>query len=373
MVEVISLEDFYTIMCSSKPTVYKAISSLILSSGMTPTNLSKLRLNDFLDACEDYFYEHEDRTLRNLLSKNPWEIIPSWKLKSEHRLTFSSPESTFYIFMYLNEKRKEDLDNLKDPLFKRGQKNFLTSSKISSYVTEFNKLDFTEGNFKSKNLIYTFEEVCKRYLILEQEHKENLIELFVRGNLHHYKKYINNLRELQKYYQMLVPFLTSKNFDFEKQNIIYKKYLNNQKGKYEVIEDYYKLNFKEKHELEPFDEQLLCKFADEISNKELFLNTDNYLNKLFKKAMVRLKLFNYLNKNTWRYSPKEQSLKRKSMRIKNIINNSKLIDDTTPKNINFDEYISQYVVKNELYNKPIFKEDLPNIIENLLFNIIDFN
>lgn len=370
MAEVISLKDFYTILCSSKPTLYKAIASLILSSGMTPTNLSKLRLNDFLDACEDYFHENEDKTLKNLLSKNPWEIIPLWKLKSDHRLTFSSPESTFYIFMYLNEKRKEDLDNLKDPLFKRGAKNFLTSSKISSYVTEFNKLNFTNTYFNSKNLTYTFEKVCNQHLTLEKEHKHDLIKLFLQGNIQYYTKHKNNSRELRKYYQMFVPFLTSRTFDFEKQVVDYKNSLRYQKNKYEIIEDYYNLNLKKNQNLSPFDEQLLCKFADEISNTEIFINKGDYLNKLFKKAIIRLKLFNYFNKHDWRYSPKNISLRKKSQRIKSVMINSKINEEIDFQNLDIMKHISQYLVKNDLYNQNIFKTELPKIIEDITFKLI---
>lgn len=158
MSETLSLDELYVAMCSSKPTLYKAILGLIFSSGMAPATLSKLTLNDFLVACKDYFQETENKTLKNLLKKDPWKIIPCWKLKSRNIITFNTPETTFFLFLYLKEKRMDDLDNLEYPLFKTGKNNFLTSSKISAHVTEFNSvLNLFNGNygnrFKSKNLI----------------------------------------------------------------------------------------------------------------------------------------------------------------------------------------------------------------------------
>lgn len=380
MAEIISLEDFYTIMCSSKPTLYKAIASLILSSGMTPTNLSKLRLNDFLDACEDYFHENEDKTLKNLLSKNPWEIIPLWKLKSEHRLTFSSPESTFYIFMYLNEKRKEDLDNLKDPLFKRGEKNFLTSSKISSYVTEFNKLNLNNTYFNSKNLIYTFEKVCNQHLILEQEHKENLIELFTQGNLHYYKEYKNNIKKLRKYYQMLSPFLISRIFDFERQVTAYKNSLKHQRENYNIIRDSYNVLIEKELNLNNGEKLLLCKFANDISKEELFITNKQYLIKLFKKAKIRLNIHNYHfhgRKYVLNYIEREYPLDKKINFLFNEINNLNYYNSKTGNPIiNIDEKtiknkIAEHLINNNFYDTQISDFEAVKLIEEIMFELID--
>lgn len=380
MAEIISLEDFYTIMCSSKPTLYKAIASLILSSGMTPTNLSKLRLNDFLDACEDYFHENEDKTLRNLLSKNPWEIIPSWKLKSEYRLTFSSPESTFYIFMYLNEKRKDYLDNLKDPLFKRGEKNFLTSSKISSYVTEFNKLNLTNDYFNSKNLIYTFEEVCNRYLILEQEHKENLIELFAQGNLQYYKEYKNNIKKLRKYYQMLAPFLTSRIFDFERQVVTYKNSLEHPKKNYDIIRDSYNLLIEKELNLNNEEKLLLCKFANDISKEEFFITNKSYLIKLFKKAKIRLNIYNYHfhgRKHVLNYIEREEPLDKKINFLLNEINNLNYYNSKTGNHLikidkeTIKNKIAEHLINNNLYDTRISDSKAAKLIEEIMFELID--
>ena len=96
--KTIPLEDIYLAFSSSKPSIYKAITGLIFTSKMTPTILSKLTLNDLLESCGDYFEKNEEKTISNLLRKDPWKIIPSWKIKSDNIITFNTPETTFYIF-----------------------------------------------------------------------------------------------------------------------------------------------------------------------------------------------------------------------------------------------------------------------------------
>ena len=374
MDERILLEDVFYVFCSSKPSLYKAIFSLIFSSGMTPTVLSKLTLNDFLIACDDYFGDGEEKTLNNLLIKNPWDIIPQWEFKSDYKITFNTPESTFYIFMYLKDKRMADLDNLDDPLFKSGENNFLTASKISSYVTKFNKLGFENGYFKSKKLIKTFELVCNQHLNLEKEHKENIIELFLRGNKQYFMKSANSNVELKEYYKLIVPFLTARLYDFDKQVILYENSLGSHDiDNYQIIEDYFELNFKQNLNLTSYDEVLLCKFAYDISKDEVFLNTSFYLKKLFKKAQIRLNIYNYINKCNFGYWKDNLSLKRKTMKIEAVMNNSGLKNIINLDKINVSEHITKYIVKENWYDKPITKIDIPKIIEDILFDIINTN
>ena len=97
--KTISLEDIYLAFSSSKPSIYKAITGLIFTSKMTPTILSKLTLNDLLESCDDYFDKNEEKTISNLLRKDPWRIIPTWKINSDNIITFNTPETTFYIFL----------------------------------------------------------------------------------------------------------------------------------------------------------------------------------------------------------------------------------------------------------------------------------
>lgn len=374
MDEKILLNDVFYVFSSSKPSLYKAIFSLIFSSGMTPTDLSKLTLNDFLIACDDYFSDKDEKTLKNLLNKNPWDIIPCWKFESDYKITFCTPESTFYIFMYLKDKRTGDLDNLVDPLFKSGENNFLTASKISSYVTQFNKLGFEKGYFKSKNLIKTFELICNQHLNLEKEHKDNLIELFLRGNKQYFMEYANFDVELKNYYKLIVPFLTARLYDFDKQVIRYENSLKSHNiDNYQIIKDYFKLNVRHNLDLTIYDETLLCKFAYDISQNEVFLNTSFYLEKLFKKAQIRLNIYNHISKRNFRYLREDLSLKRKTIKIETVMNNSGLKNIINLDKINISEHITSYIVKEDWYDKPISKTDLSKIIEDILFDIINTN
>ena len=70
MAQVIELEDIYTALSSSKPTLYKAIVSLIFSSSMSTSTISRLTLYDFLYACDEYFEAEEEKIFDNLLKKN---------------------------------------------------------------------------------------------------------------------------------------------------------------------------------------------------------------------------------------------------------------------------------------------------------------
>ena len=276
--------------------------------------------------------------------------------------------------MYLKDKRMADLDNLNDPLFKSGENNFLAPSKISSYVTQFNKLGFEKGYFKSKRLIKTFELVCNQHLNLEKEHKENIIELFLRGNKQYFIESANFNVELDDYYKLIVPFLTARLYDFDKQVVQYENSLESHHiGNYQIIEDYFELNLKQSLNLTSYDEALLCKFAYDISKDEVFLNTSFYLKKLFKKAQIRLNVYNYINKRNFRYWKGNLSLKRKIIKIKAVMTNSGLNNIINLDKINISEHITNYIVKNDWYDKSITKIDIPKIIEDILFDIINTN
>ena len=378
MANVISLDDVYTALSSSKPSLYKAIVSLILSSSMNASVLSKLTLYDFLYACDDYFVEGEEKTFDNLLKKDPWDIIPCWKLKSDGRITFSTPESTFYLFLYLKDKRLIDLDNLNNPLFKRGENNFLTSSKISSYVTEFNKVLGTENNyFKSKNLINTFDYICNAHFYFEDEYKNNLMDLF-EGKLSNksklFRESLKNSNGIKKDYESIIPYLTARNCNFEKFLEHYLALRNSNINKKDVILSYYKNNIEEKLQLSYGQSRLLCKFAQDLAIDDSLLTNDFYLNKVFKKAIVKLISFNhdftYLELEFYDIFP-EIKLNDRVRSFETIISR-----------LNIDEYFEinkgeihriciDYLVDNNLYDNDITVSDMPNIAEKIIFELID--
>ncbi len=222
----IPLRDLFIVFASSKPTHYKAIAGLVFTSSMNVTTISKLTLNDFLNACNDYFDENESKTLSNLLKKDSLSIIPSWDIKYKKQITFNTPETSFFIFTYLKEKRMNDLDDLNQPLFKTNKNNFLNPSKISAYISEFNSVlnmhhEHYGYTFKSKNLLYTFRYICKKNILLDKMSRDVVISLFGGKNKHTFEFYEYNrlnLKNLKIIYEHLIPFLTAKNYSSYAQN-----------------------------------------------------------------------------------------------------------------------------------------------------------
>lgn len=378
MAQVIELEDIYTALSSSKPTLYKAIVSLITSSSMTTSTLSKLTLYDFLYACDEYFEVDEEKTFDNLLKKDPWKIIPCWKLKSEKRITFSTPESTFFVYLYLKEKRRDDLDNLNNPLFKRGDNNFLTSSKISSYVTQFNEILGTEKNyFKSKNLINTFDYICNTHFNFDKSYKDNLINLF-EGKMSDNKlfgQYLKNSNEIKKDYEYIIPYLTARYYNFDKELLEYYLVFKNENiNKKDVISNYYRCNLEEELQLSYSQSKLLCKFAQDLSDNDSLLTNESYLDKVFKKALVKLIIFNhdftYLNFDLEDIFP-EIKLNRRAQIFEILISQLKINKYFEIDKDNIHRTCIDYLVDNDLYGNVILVSNMPKIAEKILFKLID--
>ena len=375
MSETISLDDIYIAMCSSKPTLYKAVLGLILSSGMTPITLSKLTLNDFLVACNDYFQETEEKTLQNLLKKDPWKIIPCWKIKTKNIFTFNTPETTFYLFLYLKEKRMDDLNNLDYPLFKSGKNNFLTSSKISSYVTEFNAIlrlfnENYENKFKSKNLIATFEDIYDKNMLIEVNNKNNLLKLFegkLSNNSKFYRASMKDQQKIKDYYKILIPFLTAREFNLNHENFNDKKIIS------PIIQDFYVTELKEELDLDYAQEQLLCKFAEDLTKNDSFNNDQTYLEKLFKKALVKLKVHYYdFEKNIKLfYVEKNPNPEVYAKRIEKDIYILGIYDLIKISRDEMSKFLINHIVRQNYYDKNMFGYEAKRIIKEVSYELID--
>jgi len=100
----------------------KAIVTLIATSGIRESDIVRFTIKDFLDATAIY----HDGTMDDLLSKNPFDIIPCYDfmpIKTVNQgnlcVTFSSGECSYYIFEYLNERIEEGYSvNPEDFLFR---------------------------------------------------------------------------------------------------------------------------------------------------------------------------------------------------------------------------------------------------------------
>lgn len=120
----------------------------------------------------------------------------------------------------------------------------------------------------------------------------------------------------------------------------------------------------------------MCKFAVGLSKYVPFSNDELYLNKLFKKAIIKLKVYNYdfmdrggilmyyVNKNS---NPEVYANKLEEDSYKlgayDIINVSR--DDLKKLFIN-------YVIENNYYNKFMRDSEAEMIIKKVCYNLIDY-
>lgn len=373
----IPLSDLFIAFTSSKPTRYKAITGLLFTSSMNVTTISKLTLNDLVNACNNYFEENEDKTLKNLLKKDPMTIIPFWNITHKKQLTFNTPETSFFIFAYLKEKRNNDLNDLEQPLFKTTTNRPLSPSKISSHISEFNDIlsmhhENYANNFKSKNLINTFRYICKKNMPFDNSSKDIIISLFSGTNNHEYDFYRQMERNpniLKKTYENLIPFLTAKNYDNPIETYTTK---NNNFNSYNMILNYYNKQLKSDMNLDYKKESILCNLAYDLSKNHMFKNTENYLNLLFKKSQVKLvidenKKFIINRKYLNHYTTNEKLAEH----LRNDIFKMKLDEFVKINEATLYKNIMRNIFKNDCYNKQINNFEAKKIIEESLFEIID--
>ena len=140
----------------------KAIVSFFATTGFRTSDVRKLTIYDLIKACSIYFDENEEKSIENLLSKNPDDIVPCWEImptktdkKSQLCVTFNTPESSKYIWQYLNEriekyvkKGENGVLGIDEPLFATSTRKHLTSTAIEQLFQRLNK---KLGNKKAKN------------------------------------------------------------------------------------------------------------------------------------------------------------------------------------------------------------------------------
>ena len=248
----ITLRDLYTVISYVPNIVGKAYITHLMSSGMTKSQALNLDADSLVKACDHAFFDNEVKSIENLLSKRPDKIVPMWVIKTNHgkKITFSSSESLFYLFMHLKERYIENgfikgdeklfvtgnsvlSDKELADIFKHSDKREINryvfhsdddNSKYKSLSNEFKeikndnskkyRLDF---HFSSKELRVFFKECCKLYLPFFEDDKKRkqLYNLFVDGistNNDYYKE-LTNPMQLQEYYEYIHGNLTAKNYD----------------------------------------------------------------------------------------------------------------------------------------------------------------
>lgn len=249
-----------------------AIIAFAVSTGLRISDIVSRKLKDLIDACEIYFEENEEKTLDNLLNKNPDNIVPCWELIAQKTeddespnltVTFNTPEASRYIWFYLkdrfNRSKKKDENyvvDVNEPLFKSQRGGHLN---VISVENHFRSLNARLGGEKDRNGIYIkfrlhnlrklFKTTCRRNISSINVHSDktfegDVINLFAGhtspnnplGNVYEAVEDDSHDSHIRKVYQGLIPYLsiqptdvkdvTTKQYkDLEKQNEVLQKKL----------------------------------------------------------------------------------------------------------------------------------------------------
>lgn len=152
----------------------KAIISMIATSGIRESDITRFTIQNFLNATAIY---HNGK-LNDLLTKNPFEIVPCYDfmpIKTINQgnlcITFNTGECSYYIFEYLKERINAGYSvNPDDALF-RGLEypHFMKPAVILRMFQRLNKelklgkdKNGIYGKFRSHNLRKLFSTTCRR-------------------------------------------------------------------------------------------------------------------------------------------------------------------------------------------------------------------
>lgn len=203
--------------------IHDAIISLIFTSGLKPSIFRDFTIKDFVKSCDDYFNEGETNDIITLLDKDPNQIFCCWEVNddSTHQVTFSTPETTEYIFIYL--KQVFDIEELGDDDFLFRIKNDDGFGQIrESYVSDMvrNKKNSYNDRF-NENIILTpnsiirkFKFICNEHLNLGDSDKSALIDLFSGKALEDNKYYLmfkEDKNSIFRFYKQIAPYLVINN------------------------------------------------------------------------------------------------------------------------------------------------------------------
>lgn len=182
--DIVSWREVESALSFCKGIRDKAIISFFATTGLRSSDVRKLTIGDLIKACDIYFDEGEEKTINNLLAKNPEEIMPCWEImpsktikNSQLCVTFNTSEASTYLWQYLNEriefnvkKGRKELEP-KDPLFATSTNKELKSTAIEQMFQRLNtqlggKMDKNGKyrRFRSHSLRKLFSTTCRRNL-----------------------------------------------------------------------------------------------------------------------------------------------------------------------------------------------------------------
>ncbi len=246
--EVPTWDDVALAISYSKSPRDQAIIGFAAVTGIRIGDILSLKIKDLLDSCKIYFEDGEEKTLENLLKKNPDNIVPCWELNpsktdrfSNLTITFNTPEVTDYIFKYLNwrinlDKKKggDGVIPTNEALFRRQRNDngegHLSTVTSSQHFSDRNKELGDEkdkngvyGKFVAKRLRTLFKSTIKHNLQFVEVNQEkdvymDVVDLFTGHNDKSAAEYAYDTLPidshdsyLRKIYEQLIPYLSIHN------------------------------------------------------------------------------------------------------------------------------------------------------------------
>ena len=211
--DVPTIEHLRLVMKHCNPK-YRAIISLMLSSGMGASEVLSLTYSDFLKSIETYLNGSTDiGVIPDILGRNDTLIIGTWyvtrKKTSMDYVTFSSPESIEYIIEYL---LSSPVKNKNNNLFRtaRHQQTPLTYNAFKNYFARLNEV-CNFGRYGRQNF---FRSHSLRKLFASTLFKHKISKLNVDWFLGHRIDPISesyfktDIESLKQEYSTVVQYLT---------------------------------------------------------------------------------------------------------------------------------------------------------------------
>ena len=408
---IVELREIYSCLALGTNIGAKAFMTFLLSSGMDRNQARELTIEDLIVACKidpildmNHFVKYgnddldsgdiiikfnvvDDDLLKIMLKRNPDNITPIWIKEDDNKikLNFSSPESLFYIFLHLKERRNSKNLKIEDKLFDISDNIIDDSFKISEHLTDIGSYYPISADAEVISHKFTTKTLKKFFINQYLKHspdydngkqrkyegkyysqyKVNLIKLFTSGlpkDDAYCKKFLNNTTRLLIDYKKVLPYITAKNYDIIRPswneisdwerdfNAKVEKIMNDNNKVFTDI-DVYRILSNHVESNDDVDMQQLIKFALDDNKIGCFDNSPAYLNNLLLKPHLKKDIESIITEDfelhPLTYEPT----------IREII--SKLDDKSIFEKYNIDKRIFAYNIKDYLNcledkGKPIY-------------------
>lgn len=405
--EKLTIDDIFTAMTISRSILDKALITFIISSGLKNQIVGELKIKDLLDACESSFKEQtyinniktllissdsklcpkptdNPFNLETLLQMDPMKIMPCWNIPG--KIAFNTPESTYYLFLYLKGRKNHEKIENNDYLFEiygknENEDNFgqlepkYISKRFNIINDRLHEIKETPASFNVSNLTMYFKSTCEKHL--QGSHRQDAFDLLI-GKAKKNNYYLNN-EGIKKCYCRLTPYLTI-NFALYHPNI--NQYIidfdqKNFNPQHRVFSEFdintiLKLTYNNKmvgfQEFDPYD-GINIAYNKAIHDNKLgyFYYHKNYIDDLFNYVKTKLFINHVLSDINIKITKAKLDLK-----VNEIINNFKGNGIFEISGVNGAEYkeILKESIKKDLYDKKsiiITSEYICDVFEEIIF------